>query len=112
MMGTPADLEDFAAGFSLTEGIVERFEEIRAIEARVDDEAARVDVALTGERLRVHLARRRAIAGRTGCGVCGVEDLDHLPKARRRARPARPPSPAAVGARASRRSTRISRSTR
>jgi FdhD protein len=98
MMGTPADLEDFAAGFSLTEGIVERFEEIRAIEARVEDDAARIDVALTGERLHVHLARRRAIAGRTGCGLCGVEDLQHLPKARRREGPSRLPAPAAVGA--------------
>ena len=97
MMGTPTDLEDFAAGFSLTEGIIERFEEIRAIEARLEDAAARVDVALTGDRLRVHLARRRAIAGRTGCGVCGVEDLEHLPKARRRTDPSEPPSPAAVG---------------
>ncbi len=98
MMGTPADLEDFAAGFSLTEGVIERFEEIRAIEARADEEAARIDVALTGDRLRVHLARRRAIAGRTGCGVCGIEDLEHLPKTRPRLAPARPLSPAAVGA--------------
>jgi formate dehydrogenase accessory protein FdhD len=97
MMGTPSDLEDFAAGFSLTEGIVESFEEIRAIEAHVDGEAARVEVALTGDRLRVHLARRRAVAGRTGCGVCGIEDLEHLPKARRRSHSALPPSPAAVG---------------
>ena len=98
MMGTPADFEDFAAGFSLTEGIIERFDEIRAIEARADEEAARIDVALSGERLRAHLARRRAIAGRTGCGVCGIEDLDHLPKARARRGACRPPSPAAVGA--------------
>ncbi len=96
MMGTPADLEDFAAGFSLTEAIIERFEEIRGIEARVEAAAARVDVALTGDRLRIHLARRRAIAGRTGCGVCGVEDLDHLPKARPRSA-SQSPSPAAVG---------------
>jgi FdhD protein len=47
--------------------------------------------------LRVHLARRRAIAGRTGCGVCGVEDLDHLPKARPRRSLGQSPSPAAVG---------------
>ena len=98
MMGTPADLEDFAAGFSLTEGIVERFGEIREIVARVDSEAARVDVALTGARLHAHLARRRAIAGRTGCGLCGIEDLDHLPKARRRDTRPRLPEPAAVGA--------------
>jgi FdhD protein len=98
MMGTPADLEDFAAGFSLTEGIVERYEEIRAIAAHVEAEAARIDVSLTGQRLHAHLARRRAIAGRTGCGICGIEDLDHLPKARQRGvRPASP-EPAAVGA--------------
>jgi FdhD protein len=98
MMGTPADLEDFAAGFSLTEGVVESFAEIRAIEAHVEAEAARVDVALTGARLHAHLARRRAIAGRTGCGLCGIEDLDHLPKTRRRDAPPRLPDPAAVGA--------------
>jgi FdhD protein len=97
MMGTPADLEDFAAGFSLTEGIVAGLDEIRAIEARADADAARVNVALTGDRMRSHLARRRAIAGRTGCGVCGVEDLDHLPKPRPRLAGAAP-SPAAIGA--------------
>jgi len=96
MMGTPADLEDFAVGFSLTEGIVERYADIRAVEASADDDAARVNVALTGERLHAHLARRRAIAGRTGCGICGIEDLDHLPKARLRGG-ARAPDPAAVG---------------
>jgi FdhD protein len=98
MMGTPADLEDFAAGFSLTEGIVERYEEIRAIRAHVEAEAARVDVALTGARLHAHLARRRAIAGRTGCGICGIEDLDHLPKTRRRDAIPRLPDSGAVGA--------------
>jgi FdhD protein len=97
MMGTPADLEDFAAGFSLTEGIVERFEEIRAIEVGLDEDAARVNVALTGDRMRTHLARRRAIAGRTGCGICGIEDLEHLPKAKPR-RATLAPSPAAIGA--------------
>lgn len=98
MMGTPADLEDFVVGFSFTEGIVASLEEIRAIEVKIDGEAARVNVALTGERLRAHLARRRAIAGRTGCGLCGVEDLDHLPKPPARRERARTPSPRAIGA--------------
>ena len=98
MMGTPADLEDFAAGFSLTEGVVERFEDIRAIEAWVEPDAARVSVTLSGTRLQAHLARRRAIAGRTGCGLCGIEDLQHLPKTRRREARAALPEPAAVAA--------------
>jgi FdhD protein len=96
MMGTPADLEDFAVGFSLTEGIVERYSDIRAVEASVGEDAARIDIALTGERLHAHLARRRAIAGRTGCGICGIEDLDHLPRPKARG-DARSPAPAAVG---------------
>ena len=98
MMGTPADLEDFAAGFSLTEGIVERYDEIRAIEVEPGPESARVNVALTGDRLRVHLARRRALVGRTACGLCGVEDLAHLPRPRVRDRARRSPAPAAIGA--------------
>jgi len=96
MMGTPADLEDFAVGFSLTEGIVERYADIRAVEASAVEDAARVNVALTGDRMHAHLARRRAIAGRTGCGICGIEDLDHLPKPRPRGG-ARAPAYAAVG---------------
>jgi FdhD protein len=98
MMATPRDLEDFAAGFALTEGIVERIEEIRAIEVEVDEAAARVNVTLSGERMSAHLARKRALVGRTGCGVCGIEDLEHLPKARRRSSPARAVAPAAIGA--------------
>jgi FdhD protein len=96
MMGTPADLEDFATGFSLTEGIVERFADIRAVEPRADELSARIDVVLTGDRLHAHLARRRAIAGRTGCGICGIEDLAHLPRPRQGGL-ARAPAPWAVG---------------
>jgi FdhD protein len=98
MMATPTHLEDFAVGFALTEGIVEGIDEIRAVEARVEAAAAKVNVTLTGERMREHLARKRALSGRTGCGVCGIEDLDHLPKPRRRLAAARPVSPRAIGA--------------
>ncbi|WP_246695284.1 formate dehydrogenase accessory sulfurtransferase FdhD [Methylobacterium sp. P1-11] len=85
MMATPADLEDFAYGFSLTEGIVDSAEEIRAtrVEAAVD--GLRLHVELAPGRLREHLARKRAISGRTGCGVCGIEDLAQLPRAEARA---------------------------
>jgi FdhD protein len=97
MMATPDDLEDFAYGFSFTEGIVARAEEIRAVEiARVAD-GFKLDIALTGERMSAHLARARALSGRTGCGLCGIDDLAHLPKPPQVAEQA-PIAPAAIKA--------------
>ena len=81
MMATPADLEDFAYGFSLTEGIVASAEEIRSAGVEVVDGGLRLLVDLAPGRLREHLARKRALSGRTGCGVCGIEDLAALPRA-------------------------------
>jgi FdhD protein len=84
MMCTPADLEDFAYGFSLTEGIVEGVEEIRETRVETGPDGLRLLVKLAPGRLREHLARKRAISGRTGCGVCGIEDLKQLPRTERR----------------------------
>lgn len=81
MMATPGDLEDFAYGFSLTEGIIDEAAEIRGVQVEVSEEGLRLLVDLAPGRLREHLARKRAISGRTGCGVCGIEDLDSLPRA-------------------------------
>jgi FdhD protein len=80
MMAAPADLEDFAYGFSLTEGVIAAMADIRAIEHRTEDDAIRLDIALSGERFSHHLARKRAMSGRTGCGVCGITDLANLPR--------------------------------
>ncbi|MCJ2074701.1 formate dehydrogenase accessory sulfurtransferase FdhD [Methylobacterium sp. E-016] len=85
MMATPADLEDFAYGFSLTEGIVAAADEIRGAAVEPGDGGLRLLVDLAPGRLREHLARKRAISGRTGCGVCGIEDLAALPRAETRA---------------------------
>ncbi len=84
MMATPADLEDFAYGFSLTEGIVASAEEIRGAAVEPGEGGLRLLVDLAPGRLREHLARKRAISGRTGCGVCGIEDLGALPRAETR----------------------------
>ncbi|MCK1419416.1 formate dehydrogenase accessory sulfurtransferase FdhD [Bradyrhizobium sp. 180] len=75
MMGTPQNLEDFAVGFTVSEGIVGSADEIRSLEiVRLDD----------GIELRMWLApkhaarineRRRHIAGPTGCGICGIESI-------------------------------------
>jgi FdhD protein len=81
MMATPVDLEDFAYGFSLTEGIIESAAEIRSTRIEVGADGLRLHVELAPGRLREHLARKRAISGRTGCGVCGIEDLAQLPHA-------------------------------
>ena len=53
---------------------------------------------LTGAKLKAHLARKRAIGGRTGCGLCGVEDLSQLPSPRARSPPRPPIEPSAIGA--------------
>ncbi|GJE15545.1 formate dehydrogenase accessory sulfurtransferase FdhD [Methylobacterium marchantiae] len=81
MMTTPSDLVDFAYGFSLTEGIVESADEIRSVRVEDGDGGLRLVVDLAPGRLREHLARKRAISGRTGCGVCGIDDLASLPTA-------------------------------
>jgi FdhD protein len=81
MMATPADLEDFAIGFSLTEGIVQDAAEIRAVAAEPHEAGILLNIALAPDALRRHLARRRNLSGRTGCGLCGIESLDDLVRA-------------------------------
>ena len=82
MMATPRDLEDFAAGFVLTEQIAESVADIRGIEVEAVEEGWKLNVALTSERLQAHLARGRAMSGRTGCGLCGIEDFSQMPSPR------------------------------
>ncbi|WP_246529425.1 formate dehydrogenase accessory sulfurtransferase FdhD [Microvirga zambiensis] len=82
MMATPSDLEDFAVGFSLTEDIIQKVGEIRGIRIEIAEQGLRLAIDLVPERLREHLARRRVLSGRTGCGLCGIEDLAALPRAR------------------------------
>ncbi|WP_186419997.1 formate dehydrogenase accessory sulfurtransferase FdhD [Bosea sp. CS1GBMeth4] len=98
MMATPSDLEDFVAGFSLTEGIVRSVDEIRSIAVTPQADGIVVSVELAPGRFREHLARRRNLSGRTSCGLCGVEALADLPSAQARAAAAPPIAPEAIGA--------------
>lgn len=82
MMTTPSDLEDFAFGFSLTEGIIQHPEDIRGVRVEPEERGLRLAIELTAHRLHEHLARKRALSGRTGCGLCGIDDLKVLPQAR------------------------------
>ncbi|MET0427560.1 MAG: formate dehydrogenase accessory sulfurtransferase FdhD [Microvirga sp.] len=79
MMASPADIEDFAYGFSLTEGIIGHPDEIRGMRIEAVERGWLCSMDLTAERLHDHLARKRAMAGRTGCGLCGIDDLASLP---------------------------------
>ncbi|MBP1845137.1 FdhD protein [Rhizobium petrolearium] len=76
MMGTPADLEDFAAGFSLTEGIITSIAEIEAISVVAEGRGLDVQVTLAEEKEDALRARRRHMAGPVGCGLCGIESID------------------------------------
>lgn len=81
MMLTPADLEDFAYGFSVTEGIVAGAGEVRSVRVEADERGWRVGIEVAPDRMHNLLARRRSMSGRTGCGVCGIEDLNALERA-------------------------------
>jgi FdhD protein len=73
MLATPADLEDYAVGFTLSEGLVARPEEIRAVEVRHGADSVDVHITVAWERFTQLLQRRRNLTGRTGCGLCGAE---------------------------------------
>ncbi len=76
MLATPADLEDFAAGFSLTEAIVADIGEISDIRTRVTDEGVEVDVSVTKERYMLLRERhRRNIVAGSSCGLCGSDSF-------------------------------------
>ena len=80
MMATPKDLEHFAVGFSLSEGIIEERRDIYGIDVVQACNGLEVQIELSSRRFMGLKARRRALAGRTGCGVCGVEQLSDIGK--------------------------------
>ena len=81
MLATPADLEDFALGFGLTEGLLAEASELHDVEIQETRLGVEVHLEVAGAcefRLK---ERRRNLTGRTGCGLCGTESLEHVHRA-------------------------------
>ncbi|MFK3737686.1 formate dehydrogenase accessory sulfurtransferase FdhD [Massilia sp. TN1-12] len=78
MMATPADLEEFALGFSLSEGLITHPGECYGIEVEQGPGGVSVELEIASSAFMALKERRRTLAGRTGCGLCGVDSLDQV----------------------------------
>jgi formate dehydrogenase accessory protein FdhD len=78
MLTTPLDLEAFAVGFTLSEGIVAGTSEIHDVDAVAVHGGVEVRLTIATPRFIALKERRRNLAGRTGCGLCGTESLEQV----------------------------------
>jgi FdhD protein len=76
MMATPDDLEDFAKGFALTEGFIDRLDQIEDFEIAAHGDGIEARFWLSGDRAQALKERRRAMMGPVGCGLCGIDSLE------------------------------------
>jgi FdhD protein len=77
MLATPANLEDLAVGFTLSEMIVDSPDEIQSVEAATrDDGALEVRISIAAAKFSELLRRQRNLTGRTGCGLCGAQTVE------------------------------------
>jgi FdhD protein len=79
-MATPDAVEDFAVGFSVSEGLLAPASDLPDIAILGSDDGITLDISLKGNDLHRYLATRRVrqLRGHTSCGLCGVEDLDDV----------------------------------
>lgn len=78
MMATPADLEDFALGFSLSEAVISSAHECELIEIRHLLEGIEISVRIPSLRAEAIAARQRNLSGRSSCGLCGTQQLEDV----------------------------------
>jgi formate dehydrogenase accessory protein FdhD len=75
MMATPADLEDFALGFSLTEDLIAGPSDLKRVEVIRYSQGIEIQATVSQEREEVIAGRTRRLSGRTGCGICGTDSI-------------------------------------
>lgn len=78
MMATPADLHEFALGFALSEGLVDSPADVYGVEVMGSPAACEVHLDIASRCFARLKEKRRALAGRTGCGICGIDSLEAL----------------------------------
>jgi FdhD protein len=78
MMATPADLEAFALGFALSEGLLAERSECHGIDVVAGADGVEVHLDVSAQASVRLQDRRRTLAGRTGCGLCGIDSLRQL----------------------------------
>lgn len=78
MMVTPRDLQPFALGFALTEGLVAQRSDVFDIEVQEHARSFEVEITIASQEFVQLKQQRRSMAGRSGCGVCGIESLELL----------------------------------
>jgi FdhD protein len=95
MMATPADVEDLARGFAVTEGVLADIADVQGVAVQVLPEGLIADIATDPAKVQESRVRARFLEGRAGCGLCGVETLAD---AIREVRPVTPRPPVALDA--------------
>ncbi len=75
MMVTPRELEAFALGFALTEGLVAKRGDVFDIELTAHCGSFEAQLTIAQEDFMQLKQQRRSMAGRSGCGVCGIESI-------------------------------------
>lgn len=78
MMASPENLEDFAYGFSLSEGVISKASEILVIDQTQKGPGVSLGIEIPPQRTAPLIERARIVAGRTGCGICGITEMEQV----------------------------------
>lgn len=78
MMATPTDIDLFAKGFSLSEGILKSLKELYALDIHQNELGTTVEMTISSRAFIALKEHRRMMVGRTGCGLCGIESLEQF----------------------------------